>query len=158
MDCSFINNHLAAIAENALDAKQMELCRAHIGQCSACARLLGQFEKAWQTDPAEQLEPSGNFYYKVMEKAAQKSTIAQYIENALQSWQLILQPVAATALLALGIWFGAVLGTGSSATQTSLASADEFDDDYYSVLSVFPQGSSGEFYQEISQNQQGDTQ
>jgi hypothetical protein len=156
MDCSFINNHLAEIAEKALDAKQAQQCSAHLSQCDTCTRLVRSFEEAWRLDPAQRLEPSGEFYYKVMEKIEQKSSPAQYIQKAFRNWQLVLQPLAAAALVALGIWFGAYLGAGSSGTQTNLAAADNFGNDYYAVLSVFPDGSSGELYQEIAQAQKGD--
>lgn len=144
MNCRFVRQNLVNILDQALDTEMFDACMRHRRECAGCHRLLARTEEAWREwDPARDMRVSPYLVSRVLEHTEHANPVQRMLRVLQSNWQIALQPVVATLLVAGAVWLGAFLG-----------GADEYDEDtqlssmpssYYDVLTAYPGGSVADF-------------
>ena len=154
MDCKLIRDNLADIVERKLPPETEKRLDAHLESCASCAALVDSFARMWQVwEQPERIEPSPGFWVQLQRRIQEREGTKVRVLPLIVDWAGWIRPVAAVAILVLGVLVGNYLGdllvwTGRSASEQQQASpqAKQLFDYYLGGLDDFPSGSVGEFY------------
>ena len=160
MNCKFILKNLIDITEKKLPSEKQKLIDIHLQSCNRCAALVERFAQVWQRwEHPAQAELSPDFGRLLQQRIRKYEKRTFTIPNFGVGWEPWLRPIAAVGILLIGMLLGCYLGnfpmrntTEISQQQLNLAT-EQFFDYHLESLDDFPNGSVGEFYFNLGQNQ-----
>lgn len=149
MKCQDIQRELSAYLDNELKGEEADLIRGHLGRCLACAKELRGLSLVWNfVEKAEGAEPSPHFWATLSAKISHQ----QKEETALRwgFWKRLIPtpvPVAAAAVLALGLMLGNFLGRTLYPNGSYSRNSEEiFETLVLNAFDDMPSGSLGDAY------------
>ncbi len=148
MNCSFIQDNKIAIVDKSLSNEEGFGVESHLESCTCCARSIAAFRATWDTlqEPSE-FRPDLGFAQAVEEKYERVRWVPRFVFELLKPG--IVQPIAAAAMLACGIWAGSFLAATPVGTDTQQMSVS-----YYNVFSEYPDGYTSDVYSELAESGQ----
>jgi hypothetical protein len=154
MDCNFIRKNLVDIVERKLPAETQEEIDAHTRSCNGCAGLVERFAQFWQVwEQPSRIEPSGDFWIRLQRRFREPGGKEAQGIPLLLGRAVWLRPIAAVAILLIGILAGTHLGNflvwsglDSSGQQQASTQVEQLFNYYLGGLDDSPTGSVGEFY------------
>lgn len=111
-----------------LEPKKLELFNSHLEECISCKNLVTEVSATLSSsDNSESLKADPFLYTRLMQEIENRSTAGLAIR-----FQRILQPIAAAAIIIIGIYVGIGLGNNYSLDREGFASIEDqtLIDDY----------------------------
>jgi len=123
MKCPKVHNKLIFFLEKELSDAEMTAVQTHLNECPECASWANELRQTLgvlENDKAPVTDPF--FYTRV------KAKIARYEEPAMNrkaAWVAVLQPLAFSALLLLGVYAGFRFGARSAVPESVFSAQQE---------------------------------
>ncbi len=124
MKCKTIHSKLIFFLEKELAPAEMQAVQAHLDSCTDCALFAEEMKKTlsiFETDKVKEVNP---FFYTRVKAKLENQSLPQLTARPVVV--RILQPVAFSIILLLGIYGGIKLGaTGSTTTAKNMIGQEE---------------------------------
>ncbi len=141
MKCKEIHKGINSYLEGKMDSKNQDLFNAHLEACSSCKKLVEEVSTTLSSfDQVNKLQPDPFMYTRLMQEIENRSKTGLWI-----NFQRIIQPIAAAAVLIIGMFIGIGIGNNYSMDGEVLASAESqtlmddylFNDIEYEAVEIF---------------------
>lgn len=118
MKCKTIHKKLIFFLEGNLSEAEMKEVSEHLQHCESCLSFADQMGKTLSIIETEKQPGTDPFFYTRLKARMEKEESKEAL-SLRPSFVRVLQPVALSALLLLGIWFGYKVGNPSKAGNTA---------------------------------------
>ncbi|WP_346855659.1 zf-HC2 domain-containing protein [uncultured Draconibacterium sp.] len=126
MKCKTVHNNLIFFLEKELPVLEMKQVQEHLDTCPDCALFAEEMKKTLSILETEKATENNPFLYTRIKAKLENQEEAERIQVARPILIRVLQPVAFSVLLLLGIYGGIKMGNvGSPVQETSVLSDDE---------------------------------
>jgi predicted anti-sigma-YlaC factor YlaD len=147
MNCKTLKRNYSARMDGMLPPKEEERLAAHLRDCPNCRSWTCELESAWQMlDDVSEARSTPCFYTRLrarMNSEPQAKSLPRSVR--------ILLPVSATAVLALGIFLGSVVGMNGKGYAAPQSETEWIDALHLDSFDAFPGTSFGEAYFETGE-------
>ncbi|WP_297088969.1 zf-HC2 domain-containing protein [uncultured Draconibacterium sp.] len=123
MNCKLAHKKLIFFVEQELPVSEMEQVRQHLKQCAPCAHFAEEMKKTLSIIEADKVEDENPFFFTRV-KARLENTAGKQVA-ARPVLVRILQPVAFSVILLLGVYGGFKLGQTPTINAGNNAEAQE---------------------------------
>ena len=122
MKCQIVHKKLIFFLENELSGTEMQAIREHLDSCPDCALFASEMEKTFSILASEKNPEINPFFYTRVRAKLENQMETERQVSRRPVLVRILQPVAFSILLLLGIYAGIKLGnTGAANSGTKVA-------------------------------------
>ncbi|WP_303920614.1 anti-sigma factor [Draconibacterium sediminis] len=136
MKCNTVHNKLIFFLEKELPVSEMEQVQKHLGECSECARFATEMKNTLQFLDNDKVNDENPFFYtRVKERLSKQAEEQPAVRPFLVR---ILQPVAFSMLLLLGIYGGFKLGQVPKITTADTNMTEQEVIPYWNELEAEP--------------------
>ena len=136
MKCKNVHNKLIFFLEKELPVSEMEQVQKHLDECSECARFTAEMKNTLQILDNDKVNDENPFFYtRVKERLAKQAEEQPAVRPVLVR---ILQPVAFSILLLLGIYGGFKLGQAPNANIAGSGFTEQEVIPYWNELEAEP--------------------
>lgn len=126
MKCKTVHNNLIFFLEKELPVLEMKQVQEHLDACPDCALFAEEMKKTLSILETENATENNPFLYTRIKAKLENQEEAERIQLSRPILIRVLQPVAFSVLLLLGIYGGMKMGNvGSKVPETSVISDDE---------------------------------
>lgn len=137
MKCKDVHSKLIFFLDEELPVKEMQAVQEHLNDCTDCALFVEDMKKTLsilETEKTPELNPF--FYTRVKAKMENRET--GRVINRRPVLVRVLQPVAFSIVLLIGIYAGIKLGASGSATTSNTVLAQQDMIPYWNGLDAEP--------------------
>ncbi|KJF42944.1 anti-sigma factor family protein [Draconibacterium sediminis] len=136
MKCKSVHNKLIFFLEKELPVSEMEQVQKHLDECSECARFTAEMKNTLQILDNDKVNDENPFFYtRVKERIAKQAEEQPAVRPVLVR---ILQPVAFSILLLLGVYGGFKLGQAPKANIAGSGFTEQEVIPYWNELEAEP--------------------
>ncbi|WP_163322387.1 anti-sigma factor family protein [Draconibacterium mangrovi] len=136
MKCKNVHNKLIFFLEKELPVSEMEQVQKHLDECSKCARFAAEMRNTLQILDNDKVNDENPFFYtRVKERLSKQAEEQPAVRPVLVR---ILQPVAFSMLLLLGVYGGFMLGQAPNANIAGSGFTEQEVIPYWNELEAEP--------------------
>lgn len=136
MKCKNVHNKLIFFLEMELPVSEMEQVQKHLDECSECARFAAEMKNTLQILDNDKVNDENPFFYtRVKERLSKQAEEQPAVRPVLVR---ILQPVAFSILLLLGVYGGFKLGQAPNANIAGSGFTEQEVIPYWNELEAEP--------------------
>ncbi|WP_372647994.1 anti-sigma factor [Draconibacterium sp.] len=136
MKCNTVHNKLIFFLEKELPVSEMKQVQQHLDECSECARFAAEMKNTLQILESDKLTDENPFFYTRVKARLEKQEEKQ--PAARPVLLRILQPVAFSIILLLGIYGGFKLGEAPKITTADTSLSEQEMVPYWNELDAEP--------------------
>lgn len=108
MNCKTVHNKLIFFLENELPVSEMKQVEQHLESCSECALFLKEMQLSFSILEDEKVHEQNPFFYTRVKARLENMDAKQVVGQAI--FARVLQPLAFSVILLLGVYGGIKLG------------------------------------------------
>lgn len=117
MKCKTLHNKLIFFLEGELPEKEMELVKTHLSECGTCTAFAEEMKKTLGVLEAEKSPAVNPFFYTRLKAKMENQGPEQKQVFWRPAFVRVLQPVAFSILLIIGVYAGIKIGQPASTQQ-----------------------------------------
>jgi anti-sigma factor RsiW len=137
MKCKTVHSKLIFFLDEELPAKEMQAIQKHLAACSNCALFAKDMKKTLSILETEKTPEINPFFYTRV-KAKMENQEVEEVLNRRPVLVRVLQPVAFSIILLIGIYAGIKLGTTGSGSKVNTVLAEQDMIPYWNELDAEP--------------------
>lgn len=137
MKCKELHSKLIFFFDEELPAKEMQAVQEHLNDCTDCALFAEDMKKTLSILETEKTPELNPFFYTRL-KAKMESQEVEQVLNRRPVLVQVLQPVAFSIILLIGIYAGIKLGATGTTSKTTTVLVEQDMIPYWNELDAEP--------------------